>query len=62
MGNIKNVLRFLNRLSKTNDDRSLLPGTDGGERMSEWQGGWYLEWSKSGEAGTKYESYWAHSP
>lgn len=41
MGNIKSVLRFLNRLSKTNENRSLLLRTDGEECISEWQGGWH---------------------
>lgn len=60
MGNIKSVLRFLNRLSKTNENRSLLLRTDGEECISEWQGGWH-HGGKSGEAGAKYESYCAHS-
>ena len=60
MGNIKSVLRFLNRLSKTNDNRSLLLRIDGG-RVHIRMIGCLTPWGKSREAGTKYESSCAHS-
>lgn len=45
MGNIKSVLRFLNRLSKTNDNRSLLLRIDGG-RVHIRTIGWLTPWGR----------------
>jgi len=45
MGNIKSVLRFLNRLSKTNYNRSLLLRIDGGRVLIRTIG-WLRPWGR----------------